>query len=85
MDDRLLYVCEICQTVLDQRHGEAVCPNCGRKLDCSDLSLLPANGSLDEEDQFVFRPGSDPGDLIPLASQPEIPAQQSDSAVAPAP
>jgi len=69
MDCQPLYICEICQTVLELRHGEAVCPNCGRTLDCGDLALLPANGLLDEEDQLVLRPGSDPGELIPRSPE----------------
>jgi len=77
MSGELIYVCEICQTVLDERHGEAVCPNCGRKLDCSDLSTLPANGRVDEEDRLVLRPGSDPVDLMPRPQEPgqSVPAE----------
>lgn len=75
MNSELLYVCEICQTVLDQRHGEAVCPNCGRTLDCTDLSVLPAHALVDEEDGIVLRPGADLSDFVPKApardQQPE--------------
>ncbi len=38
-----LYICEICDTQLDEHHCKARCPNCGRMLDCSDLPILPAN------------------------------------------
>ncbi|MCZ7649425.1 MAG: hypothetical protein M5U26_29905 [Planctomycetota bacterium] len=42
----LIYLCEICGSVLDEHHCKAVCPNCGRMFDCSDLPALQANGEI---------------------------------------
>ena len=47
MSDELIYICEICQTVLDEHHCKAICPNCGRTMDCSDLPVIHANGAVD--------------------------------------
>jgi hypothetical protein len=66
MGEDLVYICEICQTVLEEHHCKAVCPNCGRMFDCSDLPLIQANGIVKDSDHtFVARPGSDPRDLLP--------------------
>jgi len=66
MSEELVYVCEICQTVLEEHHCKAVCPNCGRMFDCSDLPLIRANGTINEEShKFTARPGADPRDLLP--------------------
>jgi len=66
MDEDLVYICEICQTVLEEHHCKAVCPNCGRMFDCSDLPLFHANGTIsDTRHTFTARPGSDPRDLLP--------------------
>jgi hypothetical protein len=60
----LLFLCEICGMILEQHQCKATCPNCGRTLDCSDLSALTANGAIeiraDGEARFVPRP---PGGL----------------------
>ena len=69
MENRLVYICEICQTVLEEHHCKAQCPNCGRMFDCSDLPLIPANGAVDDaEGEFILRPGANPLDLIPPAA-----------------
>ena len=77
MDDQLIYICEICQTVLQEHHCKAQCPNCGRMFDCSDLPLIPANGVIDGDDgAYVARPGSNPLDLLPQARPiPPVPAK----------
>ncbi|MCY3017591.1 MAG: hypothetical protein NTW87_00975 [Planctomycetota bacterium] len=67
MSAKLLYVCEICQTVLDEQHCEAICPNCGRTLDCSDLGLVRANAVFDDEHGITPCPGSDLRDFLPKA------------------
>jgi DNA-directed RNA polymerase subunit RPC12/RpoP len=71
MED-LLYICEVCGTVLEENPCRATCPNCGRTLDCSDLSALQANGGVRErhgEMVFVPRPIlSDPPRPAPPAS-----------------
>ena len=58
----LLFICEICGSVLDESHCKARCPNCGRTLDCSDLPMLPANGKVAENEKgekvFVPRPAN---------------------------
>ncbi len=70
--DALIYICEICQTVLDEHHCKAVCPNCGRMLDCSDLALIHANAKVGGEDhQFVLRPGSDAREMLPRMGPPD--------------
>jgi hypothetical protein len=62
----LVYVCEICQTILEEHHCKAICPNCGRMFDCSDLPLMAANASVDSETAGLkMRPGSDPRDWLP--------------------
>jgi hypothetical protein len=67
-DRELVFVCEICQTILDAHHCKAICPNCGRMLDCSDLPAMAANGRFDaEHGGLVIRPGSDPRDWLPRA------------------
>jgi hypothetical protein len=67
MDGELFYICELCQTLLDMRHGEAVCPNCGRTLDASDLIVVQANAYADEESELHPCPGSDLRDFVPKA------------------
>ena len=73
MNEVLVYVCEICQTVLDVRNGEAVCPNCGRTLDASDLAVVRANAVVTDDDGVVPCPGSDPRDFMPKAPAPDQP------------
>ena len=64
----LVYVCEICQTILHEHHCKAVCPNCGRMFDCSDLAAMHANARFDTESgAMTIRPGSDPRDWLPNA------------------
>ena len=68
-ESELLYVCEICQTILEEHHCKAVCPNCGRMFDCSDLAAMRANGSFDVRSGAVtIRPGSDPRDWLPKSA-----------------
>ena len=68
----LVFVCEICQTILDARQCKAICPNCGRMLDCSDLPAMAANASYDEDHGgLTVRPGSDPRDWLPTAKPAE--------------
>ena len=77
MERKLFYVCEICQTVLDERACEAVCPNCGRTLDCTDLAVLHANACVNDELEVVPCPGSDVRDFVPKAppdGQPDVSA-----------
>ena len=53
----LFYLCEICSSVLEEHNCKAVCPNCGRTFDCSDLPALQANGKVEiENGQRVFIP-----------------------------
>ena len=78
MSENLVFICEICQTVLEERHCKALCPNCGRTFDCSDLPLMPANARIDEAAGSVrMRPGADPRDMLPKAAeedaQPDTP------------
>lgn len=62
----LVYVCEICQTILDAHNCKATCPNCGRMLDCSDLPFMGANARYDaDHGGLTLRPGSDPRDWLP--------------------
>lgn len=65
MGEELIYICEICQTVLDEHHCKAVCPNCGRMFDCSDLPLMQANGRIDSHDHVIARPGASVLDILP--------------------
>ena len=60
----LVYVCEICQTLLEEHHCKAICPNCGRMFDCSDLPLMRANAQF-IDGHFIPRPGSNPLDVVP--------------------
>lgn len=62
----LVYICEICQTILQEHHCKAICPNCGRMFDCSDLPLMAANASrADDSATLTIRPGSDMRDWMP--------------------
>ena len=64
--EELIYVCEICQAVLELHNCTAICRNCGRMFDCSDLTLFPANAKLREgTNELIMRPGADPRDLLP--------------------
>jgi hypothetical protein len=79
----LVFVCEICQTILDElHHCKAICPNCGRMFDCSDLPIMAANATADEQG-VVLRPGSDPRDWMPkretAPEQPESKPASSES------
>ncbi len=72
-ESELVYICEICQTVLDAHHCKAICPNCGRMFDCSDLPLMAANASIDAQSGgLTLRPGSDPRDWLPRAEPPAV-------------
>lgn len=33
------FVCDRCGTEMIQRNCKVICPNCGNRFDCSDLSL----------------------------------------------
>lgn len=53
----LIFLCEVCGSVLDEHHCKAICPNCGRMFDCSDLPALQANGKIViKNGQRVFVP-----------------------------
>lgn len=79
MSEELVYICEICQTVLEEYQCRAVCPNCGRVFDCSDLCLLPANAKVDSNDhRVVARPGADPRDALPQLLPDSQPPPQPD-------
>jgi hypothetical protein len=85
--ERLIYICEICQTVLDEHHCKAVCPNCGRMFDCSDLPLIAANAMIDDDQNLVARPGADISDMLPQhdggnAVDTPPPARPNDGSVA---
>lgn len=74
-EPELVFVCEICQTILDARLCKAICPNCGRMLDCSDLPAMPANGRFDaDRGGLMLRPGSDPRDWLPRAIPDDTPS-----------
>lgn len=65
----LIFICEICGSVLDESHCKARCPNCGRTLDCSDLPALQADGKTDPSKSgihFIPRPATG------LANQKEV-------------
>lgn len=71
-----VYVCEICQTLLQELHCKAICPNCGRMFDCSDLPIMMANATVDANSaELTMRPGSDPRDWLPKAA-PESPIEK---------
>jgi hypothetical protein len=78
----LIYVCEVCGTLLEEHNCSAACPNCGRTLDCSDLPMLPATGGVrqraDGEAVFVPRPQA------PAPEAPSVPANPA-KRTAPAP
>lgn len=64
MSQKPVYVCEICQTVLDEHHCKAICPNCGRMLDCSDLPGIQANAVREDDGVVTPRKGWE-RDFIP--------------------
>jgi hypothetical protein len=65
MTESLVYICEICQTPLEDHHCTSVCPNCGRTLDCTDLPFIAASAKRMDDERLVVRPGADPVDLLP--------------------
>ena len=76
-EPELVFVCEICQTILEAHHCKAICPNCGRMLDCSDLPAMAANARFDaEHGGLVIRPGSDPRDWLPRAESADSTANE---------
>jgi hypothetical protein len=82
MDRHLIYICEICGTVLDEHHCKAQCPNCGRMFDCSDLPIMRANAMVDaEEGELLLPPGGDPLEVAGAkennADAPTLPANES--------
>ena len=85
MSEHLIYICEICQTVLDEHHCKAVCPNCGRMFDCSDLPLIAANALIDEDDNVVTRPGTDLADMLPQHDENDDGSTGTTSATPPKP
>ncbi|HEY3321666.1 MAG TPA: hypothetical protein VGP72_14445 [Planctomycetota bacterium] len=66
--EQLVYVCEICQTIVEQRNCCAVCPNCGREFDATDLPVMPANVQIRGE-HSVRVPISDPRDFLPKSDE----------------
>ena len=50
---KLIYLCEICDTLLDEHNCKAICPNCGRMLDCSDLPFIQADGIYSERSDEI--------------------------------
>jgi hypothetical protein len=78
MENELIYICEICQTVLDEHHCKAVCPNCGRMFDCSDLPLIQANAKV-ENDHLVPRTASSMNDLLPKSAPEADPPAAADN------
>jgi hypothetical protein len=77
MGEHLIYICEICQTVLDEHQCKAVCPNCGRMFDCSDLPLIQANGLVEDERELISRPGANLADMLPRSEEKQEPPPRS--------
>lgn len=75
MSEDLVYICEICQTVLEEHHCKAVCPNCGRMFDCSDLPLIQANAKV-ENDRLILRGEASMTDALPIAADGVEPTPQ---------
>jgi len=69
---KIFYLCEICQSVMDEHNCKAICPNCGRMCDCSDLPVMQANGSVDESGDIQPRRGGE-RDFLP--SMPNTPVE----------
>ncbi len=68
MSEELVYICEICQAILEEHHCKAVCPNCGRMFDCSDLPLIQANAKFENE-RFVPGPRNGMNDFLPTTAE----------------
>ncbi|HYG78519.1 MAG TPA: hypothetical protein VEK08_26205 [Planctomycetota bacterium] len=79
MAEDLLYICEICQTVLTEHHCKAQCPNCGRMFDCSDLPIMQANAKITDDQKVVPSPRSDPRFLLPQAVPGEPTEKRSEN------
>jgi hypothetical protein len=75
MADDLIYICEICGTVLDEHHCKAVCPNCGRMFDCSDLPLIKANARI-HDGTIELRDGTTAAEIVPDAGTTGTPAAE---------
>lgn len=78
MENELIYICEICQTVLHEHHCKAVCPNCGRMFDCSDLPLIQANARV-QHDRVVPRTGRSMNDMLPKSAPESAPPPAADN------
>lgn len=81
MNRNIFYVCEICQTVLEEHNCKAICPNCGRMCDCSDLPVMQANGSIDEDGEMKPRKGSERDFMPKQAPANETPPAPESGAV----
>ena len=80
MSNHLIYICEICGAVLEEHHCKAQCPNCGRMFDCSDLPLIQANGTVDDEQgELTLRPGASPLEMLPRSTVPAAPGNSADA------
>ena len=77
VSQRPIYVCEICQTVLDEHHCKAICPNCGRMLDCSDLPGIQANAIREDDGEITPRKGWE-RDFIPREAPKAEPKPESE-------
>jgi len=75
---KIFYLCEICQNVMDEHNCKAICPNCGRMCDCSDLPVMQANGSVDEAGDVQPRRGGE-RDFLPTMPNPPAETAAGDS------
>lgn len=49
MGDRRVWQCDRCGFQMVQRHCKVICPNCGARWDCSDVTIWVGDGKQPDE------------------------------------
>ncbi|HZD11189.1 MAG TPA: hypothetical protein VE553_07590 [Candidatus Binatia bacterium] len=64
MSDPRVWRCDRCGFQMIERHCKIICPNCGARWDCSDVTIWVADGEVEEPvtqaESEPSRPGAHP-------------------------